>query len=192
VVSLCRLKLCFNLHKDTTPPQQNHNVTPTHIEPEQYNIRNKSTKSRKLLKMDVLTYETCSALNSEIIKQVTSSWSNFIQLSRSRFPSLCELTSNKKKIRRGYQQTRQVTHKRGRKISSTCGALLLPFEWQRTRVRNFGASGGAVSLPRREAQNDLAWPVRCSRIRVIQYSCYRMYSVLRESQRANNSLNSIQ
>jgi len=24
-------------HTDTTPPQPNHNVTPTHIEPEQYN-----------------------------------------------------------------------------------------------------------------------------------------------------------
>jgi len=30
VVSECRLK-----HKDTTPPQPNHTVTPTHIEPEQ-------------------------------------------------------------------------------------------------------------------------------------------------------------
>jgi len=29
--------------------------------------------SRKLLRMDVLTSETCSALNNEIIKQVTSS-----------------------------------------------------------------------------------------------------------------------
>jgi len=27
----------FSLHMDTTPPQPNHNVTPTHIEPEQYN-----------------------------------------------------------------------------------------------------------------------------------------------------------
>ena len=27
----------FNLHTDTTPPQPNHNVTPTRIEPEQYN-----------------------------------------------------------------------------------------------------------------------------------------------------------
>ena len=25
---------CFSLHTDTTPPQPNHNVTPTHIEPE--------------------------------------------------------------------------------------------------------------------------------------------------------------
>jgi len=28
---------CFSLHKDTTPPQPNHTVSPTHIEPEQYN-----------------------------------------------------------------------------------------------------------------------------------------------------------
>ena len=32
--------------------------------------------------MDVLTFETCWAVNSEIIKQVASSWSIFIQLSR--------------------------------------------------------------------------------------------------------------
>ena len=36
--------------------------------------------SRKLLRMDVLTSETCWALNNEIIKQMTSSWSVFIQL----------------------------------------------------------------------------------------------------------------
>ena len=36
--------------------------------------------SCKLLRMDVLTCETCRALNNEIIKQVTSSWSLFIQL----------------------------------------------------------------------------------------------------------------
>ena len=33
----------FSLHTDTTPPQSNHNVTPTHIEPEQYNPWNNST-----------------------------------------------------------------------------------------------------------------------------------------------------
>jgi len=37
VVSGCRLKQCFSLHKDTTPAQPNHTVTPTRIEPEQYN-----------------------------------------------------------------------------------------------------------------------------------------------------------
>jgi hypothetical protein len=29
--------VCYGLQKDTTPPQPNHTVTPTHIEPEQYN-----------------------------------------------------------------------------------------------------------------------------------------------------------
>jgi len=29
--------LCADLHTDTTPPQPNHNLTPTHIEPDQYN-----------------------------------------------------------------------------------------------------------------------------------------------------------
>jgi len=31
------------LHPDTTPPQLNHNLTPTRIEPEQYNPWNNST-----------------------------------------------------------------------------------------------------------------------------------------------------
>ena len=34
---------CFSLHTDITPPQPNHNVTPTHIEPEQYNSWNNSS-----------------------------------------------------------------------------------------------------------------------------------------------------
>ena len=87
VVSVCRLrhqclllKHYFNLHTDTTPPQPNYNVTPTHIEPEQYNPWNNSQQiRRKLLRMDVLTSETCWALNNEIIKHVTSNWSLFIQ-----------------------------------------------------------------------------------------------------------------
>jgi len=36
--------------------------------------------SRKLLRMDVLTSETCSALSKKIIKQVKSSWSLFTQI----------------------------------------------------------------------------------------------------------------
>ena len=80
LASLCRLKHCFSLHKDTTPPQSNHTVTPTHIEPEQYSTWNKSTISLKLLKMDVLTFETCWAVNGEILKRVISGWSIFIQL----------------------------------------------------------------------------------------------------------------
>jgi len=35
VISGCRLQPVSGYH--TTPPQPNHNVTPTHIEPEQYN-----------------------------------------------------------------------------------------------------------------------------------------------------------
>jgi len=47
VVSVCRLDHYFNLHTDTTPPQPNHNVTPTHIEPEQYNpLNNSANKSQ--------------------------------------------------------------------------------------------------------------------------------------------------
>ena len=38
--------------------------------------------SRKLLTMEVLTSDTCWAVNNEIIKQVTSSWSLFIQISQ--------------------------------------------------------------------------------------------------------------
>ena len=49
---------------------------------DQYNTLNKSTISHKLPKMDVLIFETCWAVNGEIIKRVTSSWSIFIQLSR--------------------------------------------------------------------------------------------------------------
>ena len=72
VVSGCRLKLasaCIMI------PHHTSRTTPTHIEPEQYKTWNKSTISRKLLKMDVLTFEICWAVNSEIIKRVSSSWS---------------------------------------------------------------------------------------------------------------------
>ena len=81
-LSLCRLKERFSLHKNSTPPHPNHTVTQAHIEPEQYNTWNKSTVCHKLLKMDVLTFETCWAVNCEIIKRVTWSWPIFIQLSR--------------------------------------------------------------------------------------------------------------
>jgi len=43
--------------------------------------------SRKLLRMDVLTSEICWSLNNEIKKQVTSSWSLFIECIR-RFYSI--------------------------------------------------------------------------------------------------------
>jgi hypothetical protein len=63
-------------------PQNKDTNAKTSILTEQYNTWNKSTASCKLLKMDVLTFKTCWAVNSEIIKQVTSSWSIYIQLSR--------------------------------------------------------------------------------------------------------------
>jgi len=37
------VELFHGLRTDTTPPQPNHNVTPTHIEPVQYNPWNNST-----------------------------------------------------------------------------------------------------------------------------------------------------
>ena len=71
VVPLCRLKLCFSLHKNTTPPQPNHNVTPTHIEPEQYthtqsqapedectSIRNMLSKNKSSKRQLVYLYST--------------------------------------------------------------------------------------------------------------------------------------
>ena len=70
----------LSLHTDTTPPQPNHNVTPTHIEPEHTTHDITHQISRKLLRIDVSTSETCWSVNNEIIKQVTSSWSLFIQL----------------------------------------------------------------------------------------------------------------
>ena len=60
--------------------QNNANPFKSTSKPEQYNTWNKSTISHKLLKMDVLTFETRWAVKTEIIKQVTSSWSIFIQL----------------------------------------------------------------------------------------------------------------
>ena len=66
----------------TTPHQPNHKVTSTHIEPEQYNTWNNSTNKSQAPEDNVLTSETCWALNNEIIKQVTSSWCVFIQLTR--------------------------------------------------------------------------------------------------------------
>ena len=48
----------FSLHTDTTPPQPNHNVTPTHIEPDTTHEITQRI-SRKILRRDVLTSETC-------------------------------------------------------------------------------------------------------------------------------------
>jgi len=82
VVSVYSLRhvLWLTLHPETAPPQPNHNVTPTHIEPEQYNPRNNSTNKSQAPEDGCINMETCLALNNEIIKQVTSSWSLFIEL----------------------------------------------------------------------------------------------------------------
>ena len=49
--------------------------------------------SRKLLRMDVLTSETCRAVNNEIIKQMASSWSLFVQVRLSPFLILLYMIS---------------------------------------------------------------------------------------------------
>jgi len=61
------VKPAFGYHTTTTQHQHTSNQNHT------------THASRKLLRMDVLTSETCWAVNNEIIKQVTSSWSLFIQ-----------------------------------------------------------------------------------------------------------------
>jgi len=75
----CVLVLLCGLAGVVWYPDSGWSTTPTRIVPEQYNLWNNSKISRKLLKMDVLTSETCWAFNNEIKKQVTSSWSIFIQ-----------------------------------------------------------------------------------------------------------------
>ena len=62
----------------TTPakPQRNTNTHRTRA----IQLMKQQQISSKLLRMGVLTSETCWALNNEIIKQVTWSWSLFIQL----------------------------------------------------------------------------------------------------------------
>ena len=78
VVSVCRLKHYSPAYGYyTTTTQHEHTSNQNHTtHAVTYQI------GRKLLRMDVLTSETCRALNNEIIKQVTSSWFIFIQLSR--------------------------------------------------------------------------------------------------------------
>jgi len=84
VVSGCRMKPASGYHTTPAKPQRNsYQSNTTHEITQQI--------SRKLMRMDVLTSETCWALNNEIIKQVTSSWSLFIQYQD-------DLRSNKHKI----------------------------------------------------------------------------------------------
>ena len=69
----------FILHTDTTPPQPNRNVTPTHIEPEQYNPRNNSTNKPQAPEDGCINIRNMLSINKEKVKQVTSSWSLFTQ-----------------------------------------------------------------------------------------------------------------
>ena len=54
-------------------------ITRIHIESEQYNTWYNLTIRLKLLKIEVLTFEKRWAVNSAIIKQLTTIWSIFIQ-----------------------------------------------------------------------------------------------------------------
>ena len=63
MVSECRLKW-FSLHSDTTSPNsQSRYIRPTRLKSAQYSLHNNAPSSDKLLKMDVLTSETCWAVN---------------------------------------------------------------------------------------------------------------------------------
>jgi hypothetical protein len=60
---------CLSLHKDTTPHQPNHTVTPTHIEPEQYT----NTQSQD-------PEDECTSIRNMLKKKASDiSWSIFIQ-----------------------------------------------------------------------------------------------------------------
>ena len=73
------LQPAYGYHTTQTKPQRNTNIHQTRAI-QQHKIPQQI--SRKLLRMDVLTSETCWELNNGIIKQVTSSWSLFIKLLR--------------------------------------------------------------------------------------------------------------
>jgi len=49
----------FSLKTGTTPLQPNYNVTPTHIEPEQYNPLNNSTNKSQTPEDGCINIETC-------------------------------------------------------------------------------------------------------------------------------------
>ena len=59
-------------------------MTPSRRKSAHYSLHNNAPSSRKLLKMDVLTSETCWAVNWHN-KQVSSSWSTFIQKTTFQF-----------------------------------------------------------------------------------------------------------
>jgi hypothetical protein len=67
--------------------------------------------------MDVLIFETCRAVNSEIIKQATSSWSIVIQLTTEMLNkslshvSILVLLQNKRKQRQQHQDKQAKKYK---------------------------------------------------------------------------------
>jgi len=79
---VCYPDVGCSLHPDTTPHHPIQTTTYHQHTSYQSNTTHEITQqiSLKLLRMDVLTSETCWALNNEIIKQVASSWSLFIQI----------------------------------------------------------------------------------------------------------------
>jgi len=84
-----RLGWCgIRMQAETLQPTSRYHTTPAEPQSNTNTHRTRAIQSmkeqirRKFLRMDVLTSETYWTLNNEIIKQVTSSWSRFIQLSR--------------------------------------------------------------------------------------------------------------
>jgi len=71
------LEYCFSLHPDTTPPQPNHNVTATRIEPEQYNPWNNLTNKFQAPENGCINIRNMLSIKYWNKKQVTSSWSLF-------------------------------------------------------------------------------------------------------------------
>jgi len=61
---------------------QSRYITPTRLKSAQYSLHNNAPSSHKLLKMDVLTSETCWAVNWHSKSKCHQSWSTFIQISK--------------------------------------------------------------------------------------------------------------
>ena len=56
--------LTSELHPDTTPPQPNHNITPTHIVPEQYNPWNNATNKSQAPEDGCINIRTASGYHT--------------------------------------------------------------------------------------------------------------------------------
>jgi hypothetical protein len=68
------------MHPDTTPPQPNHTVKQTRIIPEQYNPWNNLTNKSQAPEDGCINIRNMLSIKWGNKKQVTSSWSLFIQL----------------------------------------------------------------------------------------------------------------